>query len=63
MDKATDTMRDNYDFSECVRGKYRHLIGQPRTLKIQHPDGSVTVETVQPSTELAEDVRQYFSDS
>ena len=58
-----DTMRDDYDFSTGVRGKYRHFIGQPRTLRIRHPDGSVTVETVEPAIELDPDVRQYFPDS
>lgn len=62
-EEVEDTMRDDYDFSNGVRGKYRHLIGQPHTLKIHHPDGSVTVETVQPSIELDPDVRQYFPNS
>ena len=56
-------MRDNYDFSNGIRGKYRHFTGQARTLKIRHPDGSVTVETIEPSIELDEDVRQYFPNS
>jgi hypothetical protein len=56
-------MRDNYDFSKGVRGKYRHFIGQERTLKIHHPDGSVTIETIPAGIELDEDVRKYFPDS
>ena len=42
-----DTLRDDYDFSNGVRGKYRHLNGKARTLKIYHPDGSVTIATVE----------------
>jgi hypothetical protein len=56
-------MRDNYDFSKGVRGKYRHFIGQERTLKIRHSDGSVTIETIPAPIELDEDVRQYFPNS
>ncbi len=56
-------MRDNYDFSNGIRGKYRHFTGQARTLKIRHPDGSVTVEMIEPAIELDEDVRQYFPNS
>lgn len=56
-------MRDNYDFSKGVRGKYRHFIGQERTLKVRHPDGSVTIETIPAPIELDEDVRQYFPNS
>lgn len=61
--EVEDAMRDDYDFSSGVRGKYRHFLGQPRTLRIRHPDGSVTIETVEPAIELEPDVRQYFPDS
>ena len=61
--EVEDTMRDDYDFSAGIRGKYRHFIGQPRTLRIHHPDGSITVETVEPAIELDPDVREYFPDS
>ncbi len=44
--ETDDTLRDDYDFSEGVRGKYRHFSGQARTLGVRHHDGSVTVETV-----------------
>ena len=56
-------MRDDYDFSKGVRGKYSHFIGRVRTLKIRQPDGTFTIETVQPSIELDPDVRTYFPDS
>lgn len=56
-------MRDNYDFSKGVRGKYRHFVGQERTLKIRQSDGSVTIETIPAAIELDDDVRKYFSNS
>ncbi|MEM6432210.1 MAG: hypothetical protein AAF708_23430 [Deinococcota bacterium] len=58
-----ESMRDHYDFSEGIEGKYHHLIGQPYTIKIRQPDGSITVETIQPAIELDPDVRKYFPDS
>ncbi len=58
-----DTLRDDYDFSNGTRGKYRHFSGQARTLKVRHSDGSVTVETVEPAIELDSDVRKYFPNS
>ena len=58
-----DTIRDDYDFSNGVKGKYRHLRGQPYTLRIRHPDGSVTLETVEAAIDLDPDVRRYFPDS
>ncbi len=64
MGKETDdTLRGDYDFSNGTRGKYRHFSGQARTLKVRHPDGSVTVETAPPAVELDPDVRKYFPDS
>ena len=60
---AKDTLRDNYDFSKGERGKYRRFAGQARTLKIRQPDGSLTVETIEPAIELDPDVRKYFPDS
>ena len=59
-EEVDDTLRDDYDFSNGVRGKYRHLRGQPHTIKIRHPDGSVTLETVEAATEIDPDVRSYF---
>ena len=63
MGKEINDMRDDYDFSDGSKGKYRHFSGQARILKVQHPDGSVTVETVPPAIELDPDVRQYFPNS
>ena len=56
-------MRDDCDFSNGVKGKYRHLRGQPYTLRIRHPDGSVTLETAEATTKLDPDIRSYFPDS
>jgi len=64
MSKETDdTMRDHYDFSQGVRGKYQHLIGQPQTVRIHQADGTVTEEVVAPAIELDPDVRKYFPTS
>lgn len=61
--EADEKLRDDYDFSSGVRGKYHHFRGQSRTLKIRRPDGSVTVEIVEAAIELDPDVRKYFPDS
>ena len=48
-----EDLKPEYDFSKLgklVRGKYHHFIGQARTLRVRHSDGSVTVETVAPTT-------------
>jgi hypothetical protein len=58
-----EPMRDHYDFSKGIQGKYRHLIGQSHTIEIRQPDGSVSVEVIQPAIELDPDVRKYFPDS
>ncbi len=56
-------MHDDYNFSNGVRGRYRYLHGQPYTIRVCHPDGSVTLETVEATIELDPDVRSYFPDS
>ena len=58
-----DMRRNNYDFSNGARGRYRHLRGQPQTVRVHHPDGSVTEEVVDATIELDPDVRRYFPDS
>ena len=70
MSKATDSqnddLRSDYDFSQGMRGKYQHFAGQPHTIKIHHPDGSVTTREVESSenvVRLDDDVRKYFPDS
>ena len=61
--ETSNELRLHYDFSQGTRGRYRHLVGQARTVKIHHPDGSVTVETVEPAIELEPEVRKYFPNS
>ena len=56
-------MRGDYGFSNGVRGKYRYLGGQPHTIGIRHPDGLVTLETVESTIDLDPDVRSYFPGS
>jgi hypothetical protein len=64
MPKETDdTMQNDYDFSQGVRGKYQHLIGQPQTIRIRQPDGTVTETVIEPAIELEPDVRKYFPTS
>ncbi len=62
-EEVDDTLRDDSDFSNGVRGKYRHLRSQPYTIKIRHPDGSVTEEIIEATIDLDPDVRSYFPDS
>ncbi len=62
-EEVDGTLRDDYDFSSGVRGKYRYLRGQPYTLRIRHPDGSVTEEIIEAAIDLDPDVRSYFPDS
>ena len=53
-----EDLKSEYDFSKLgkpVRGKYHHFIGQARTLRVCHSDGSVTVETVASTIELDPD--------
>lgn len=61
--EISDDMQDDYDFSKGVRGKFNHFIGQPQTVRIRQPDGTITEETIQPAIELDDDVRKYFPTS
>lgn len=61
--EISDDMQDNYDFSKGVRGKYNHFIGQPQTVRIHQPDGTVTETVIEPAIELDADVRKYFPTS
>jgi hypothetical protein len=73
MSKAADDnkssdgeVRSHYDFSQGVRGRYRHFMGKPHTLTIHHADGSTTVDQIEEAEGaifLAPDVREYFPDS
>jgi hypothetical protein len=58
-----DAVQNDYDFSQGVRGKYQHFIGQPQTVRIRHADGTISEETIAPAIELEPDVRKYFPTS
>ena len=65
MSEATDDdMRNDYDFSEGIQGKYHKFIGQPYTVEIHCEEGTVTERQgpVEPLF-LDPDVREYFPDS
>lgn len=55
-----NTMQDDYDFSQGIRGKFQHFVGQPQTVRIRQPDGTVTETVIEPAIELDADVRKYF---
>lgn len=62
MNKKTDEMRPEYDFSKGVRGKHAARLKNGHTSIITKSDGStITVES-QPVF-LESDVRQYFPDT
>ncbi|MBE9031956.1 hypothetical protein IQ266_19655 [filamentous cyanobacterium LEGE 11480] len=42
--KLDDDMLPEYDFSQGVRGKHAHRIGQPYTVKITNGDGTATIK-------------------
>jgi hypothetical protein len=63
MKETNEELRADYDFSGGTRGKYKHFAGQTRTVKIHHPDGSVTVEMIEPAIQLDPEVRKYFPNS
>lgn len=63
MNEDDDTLCDDYDFSNAIRGKYRHFKDQPRTFRIRQPDGTVIETTVEAPVTLDPDVRRYFPDS
>lgn len=64
--KPSETeMRDEYDFSGGVRGKYFREMQAGYTVAIRQDDGTTLVKEVQPEGMilLEPDVRQYFPDS
>lgn len=63
LKEIDNAMQDDYDFSQGVRGKYQHFIGQPQTVRIHQPDGTVTETVIEPAIELDPDVRKYFPTS
>lgn len=65
---AQDEMRPEYDFTgkKGVRGKYYRDYQQGYTVRIEQPDGTVTVQhfTLAEGTVMLDpDVRRYFPDS
>jgi hypothetical protein len=58
-------MRDEYDFSGGVRGKYFREVQAGYTVAIRQEDGTALVKEAQPEgmVLLEPDVRQYFPDS
>lgn len=61
-----DEMRPEYDFTGGVRGKHAAAFRAGHTVRITHPDGSVTEERFPPvdgTVTLEPDVRAFFPDS
>lgn len=58
-------MRDEYDFSGGVRGKYAEAMKAGYTITIHNKDGTTLVREVPPegTVVLEPDVREYFPDS
>ncbi len=67
MNETTNdnNMRDHYDFSQGVKGKYKQFANQPYTIKVHHKDGTTMTENIGSSEAifLEPDVREYFPDS
>ena len=65
-DKQKDEMREEYDFSDGVRGKHYKAYRQGHFVKIKKQDGSTEVHYFaleEGSVMLDPDVRQHFPDS
>jgi hypothetical protein len=58
-------MRDEYDFTGGVRGKYAEAMKAGYTITIHNEDGTTLVKEVHPegTIVLEPDVREYFPDS
>ena len=58
-------MRDEYDFTGGVRGKYAEAMKAGYTITIHNEDGTTLVKEVPPegTIVLEPDVREYFPDS
>jgi hypothetical protein len=66
--KSTDDMPREYDFSgrTGVRGKYYQNLREGYTIKIEHEDGTVSVQHItrpEGTITLDADVREYFPDA
>lgn len=63
---VNEELRQEYDFSQGVRGKHFREYQQGYTVTITHPDGTQTVEQISPDPAvivLDPDVQRYFPDS
>lgn len=64
--KNDDEMKAEYDFSGGVRGKHYKALQQGHTVKINHPDGTHTIQHFGPEAgifKLDPDLRQHFPTS
>ncbi len=64
-DASETDMRDEYDFTGGVRGKYAEAMKSGYTITIHSGDGTTLVKEVPPegTIVLEPDVREYFPDS
>jgi hypothetical protein len=61
-----DHMRDEYDFSDAVRGEHKFDASQGYTIRVHRPDGTIEEQRHPPlgtSIQLSPDVQEYFPDS
>ena len=65
VESEIDEMRDEYDFTGGVRGKYAEAMKAGYTIRIHNEDGTTLVTEVPPegTIVLEPDVREYFPDS
>lgn len=62
MNKKTEKMRDEYDFSQGVRGKHAKALQNGHKTVINKSDGSTVTTETRPII-LAPDVQVYFPDT
>lgn len=62
MNKKTEEMRDEYDFSKAVRGKHAKALQNGHKTIIHKSDGSTIARETRPII-LEPDVQEYFSDA
>ncbi len=62
MNKKTEEMREEYDFSKGVRGKHAKALRNGHKTIIHKTDGSTVMRETRPII-LEPDVQEYFSDA
>ena len=62
MNKKTEEMREEYDFSKGVRGKHAKALQSGHQTIIHKSDGSTVTRETRPII-LEPDVQEYFSDA